>query len=96
MTKWIVLVAAVIMAGALIYVAKGRTSRRAACRTLVAACEQAGFRLGPTHTERREFRKSCLKPIFRDNAFRGLEFDPSIVSKCKARLERFKGRLKNS
>jgi hypothetical protein len=87
-TKWIVLSAAVAMAGVLLYLTADRPNRAGACKELVSACEQAGFKLGSSAQERREFRSSCMRPILQTGSFRGHDFDPSIISACKARFER--------
>lgn len=95
MTKWIVLAAAVVMAGVLLYLTQGKGSRAGACKELVSACEQAGFKLGPTPQERREFRANCLRPILQTGSFRGHEFDPETISACKARFERRRQRAED-
>jgi uncharacterized membrane protein YgcG len=91
-TKWLLLAAAVVMAGGLLYLTQGRETRLSACKELVSACEQAGFKRGPSAQERRDFRNNCLRPILKTGTFRGQEFDPEIVSTCKARFDRRKSR----
>lgn len=96
MTKWVLLVAAVTVAGILIYITRTRSLNIAACKELVNVCEAAGFKLGPSPTQRRDFRNNCLRPILQTGSFNGKQFDTGTIALCKARFERRKPRAKNS
>lgn len=96
MVKWVLLTVAVAVAGTLLYISRGRSMSVSACKELVAVCEAAGFKLGPTPEQRKVFRNGCLRPILQTGTFQGREFDLQTISLCKARFERRKPRDKSS
>ena len=71
---------------------RDRGHRMSACKSLVAACEKAGFKRGTTPQGRKEFHHNCLMPIFTTGGFLGESFDPKMVSNCKAIFQKRKKR----
>ncbi len=97
MKRWWLLAVSVVLVGGLTFFSSGkRGSHKKACKTLVAACERAGFKRGGSPQERREFHHNCLMPIFTKGDFLGETFDPKIVSSCKAVFEKRRMRSKES
>ena len=96
MTKWVLLGVAAVAVSALLFFSKQNPKRFSSCQTLVAACETAGYKRGPTKEKRKEFRSECLRPLLQTGSFQGTTFDPKLVSDCRARLDKRKTRAKNS
>lgn len=93
MKKWILLGVAAAGVIALLFVSRQSPQKKqSACRSLIAACETAGYKRGPTKEKRKEFRNECLKPLLETGSFQGTTFDPKIVEDCRARLDRRKNR----
>lgn len=96
MTKWILLGVAAVGVAGLLFFSRQNPKKLSACKTLVAACETAGYKRGPTKEKRKEFRTECMRPILQTGSFQGTTFDPKVVSDCRARLDRRRARDKDS
>ncbi len=96
MTKWVLLGVAAVGVAALLFFSRHNPRKDSACKALVAACETAGYKRGPTKEKRKEFRTECMRPLLQSGTFQGNSFDPKVVSDCRARLDRRRTRDKSS
>ncbi len=55
----------------------------APCRTIAAACKAAGY---THHSQEKNLRRDCMKPILTGQAVAGVTVDPAEVSACKAKF----------
>lgn len=96
MIKWVLLGVAAVAVCTLLFFSRQNPKKASACRALVAACETAGFKRGPTKEKRKEFRNECMRPLLQSGSFQGVTFDPKTVSDCRALLDRRRTRAKSS
>lgn len=96
MTKWILLGVAAVGVAGLLFFSRQKPKKFSACKALVATCETAGYKRGPTKEKRKEFRTECMRPLLQTGTFQGVTFDPKTVADCRARLDRRRAKAKNS
>ena len=59
------------------------TTKQGPCKTIIAACEQAGFQKGMHKKDGKGLYKDCLDPILAGTAVSGVTVDPATVTACQ-------------